>query len=101
MIRNSLNKSNLNQDGNYAYVDTLSNSHKNLIRLLELVDYGRSYHFYGIRSELWPAINDALQRIDVEIEFSSSSLLYCLPKNEALKFDVRWERIEIFFILSS
>lgn len=55
--------------------------------MLELIDYSRGYHFYGIRYELRQAIRNALQKVNVEIEFSSSSLLYCLPKNEALKFD--------------
>lgn len=77
------------------YADTLSNSYKNLTRLLELIDYSRGYHFYGIRYELRQAVRNALQKVNVEIEFSSSSLLYCLPKNEALQFDVQPYDVEL------
>lgn len=77
------------------YADTLSKSSKNLTRLLELLDYSKGYHFYGIRFELRQAIREALHRANVDIEFGSSSLLYCLPKNEALKFDVQSYDVEL------
>lgn len=77
------------------YADTLSKSSKNLTRLLELLDYSQGYHFHGIRIELRQAVRDALHRANVDIEFGSSSLLYCLPKNEALKFDVQAYDVEL------
>ncbi|XP_031631312.1 uncharacterized protein LOC116345775 isoform X2 [Contarinia nasturtii] len=59
-----------------------------LHRLLSLINYSNGCIFTGIRTDLKPVIIDALKEVNVNIALDRTSLLYYLPKEEALKFDV-------------
>ncbi|XP_031627732.1 uncharacterized protein LOC116343668 [Contarinia nasturtii] len=75
-------------DRNRAYADTLNPSHDNLFRLLQLIDYSTGYRFLGIRPEIHPILVEALRNANVEIMSDNVAILYHLPKEEALKFNV-------------
>lgn len=73
----------------FVYVDTFSASSANLERLLQLLDYTKSYTFVNIRHEHGPVIKNVLHKFKVEITSDYTQLLYFLPNEEALKFDTR------------
>lgn len=72
-----------------AYADTFDESYDRLNRLLQLIDYSKGYTFVTVRPELQPTIRAVLQKLNVEIDLDDMAWLYYLPKEEAMKFDVR------------
>lgn len=72
-----------------AYADTLNASHENLRKLLQLLDYSRGYFFLSERPEIAPTMIEAIQQINVELAFVATTVLYVIPKEDALKFDVQ------------
>ncbi|XP_031619018.1 uncharacterized protein LOC116338095 [Contarinia nasturtii] len=76
-------------DGYAVTADTLNESYDRLYRLLLLFDFSKSYVFIGVRNELKPTVNRALDELNVKITEDSPDLLYYLAKEEALKFDVK------------
>lgn len=76
------------QDRNRAYADTLNASYENLSRLLQLIDYSKGYRFLAIRPDIQPVLTSSLQKANVEIISNDVAILYHLPKEEALKFDI-------------
>lgn len=74
------------QERTNAHADTLNDSFDNLQRLVQLLDYTKGYFFLSIRDELGPIIIDALQKAEIEPVQPSRTLLYYMPKEDALKF---------------
>lgn len=77
------------KDRCYGYADTINESHENLSKLLQLIDYTKGYKFLSIRTEIRPVILDALKKANVELLQVVSTLLYYLPKEDALEFNVQ------------
>lgn len=78
------------QDRFIAYADTLNESYDRLNRLLQLIDYSKGYIFQSIRAEIRPVIRDALAKANAQVIADDTGLLYYLPKEEALKFNVQY-----------
>lgn len=78
------------KEGRRTYTDTLNASFDNLQRLVQLLDYSKGYFFVSIRDALGPAVLDALQKAKIEPVVPLVTLLYYLPKEEALKFTTEW-----------
>lgn len=76
------------QDRNRAYVDTLNESLENLSRLLRLIDYSKGYRFLGVRPDIRPALKSTLDQINVPIISDNEAILYRLPREEAMQFNV-------------
>ncbi|XP_031627117.1 uncharacterized protein LOC116343273 [Contarinia nasturtii] len=76
-------------DGYAASVDTFNESYDRLYRLLKLVDYSKNYFFMSIRTEIKPIFKRALEEVNIEITLDEPALLYYLPKNNALKFNIQ------------
>lgn len=76
------------QDRNRGYADTLNENFENLHRLLQLIDYSTGYRFLAIRPEVRSIINSSLQEIHVDIVSDNGAILYYLPREQAIKFDV-------------
>lgn len=72
-----------------AYADTLGESHENLYQLLLLIDYSNGYTFLSIRPEIQPILRQAFEKVNTEVICDETTLLFYLPKEEALKLDVR------------
>lgn len=64
----------------------MNESYDNLKRLVQLLDYSNGYFFTSIRDALGPAIMDALQKAKIEPVTPLITLLYYMPKDDALKF---------------
>lgn len=75
------------QDHHITYADTLNESHDNLKRLLQLIDYTNIAAFLSIRPELETTITSAALHIGATVLSNSSTFLYYLPKERALEFD--------------
>lgn len=76
------------QDRNRAYADTLNQSYDNLSRLLYLIDYSKGFIFLAIRPEIRGVLRSALQKMNVDIRSDNRTILYRLPKEEALQLNV-------------
>ncbi|XP_031628311.1 uncharacterized protein LOC116344072 [Contarinia nasturtii] len=72
-----------------AYADTFNESHENLSQLLQLLDYSKDYFFFSIRPSIRPTLKDALRKSNVDVGHYSTTLLYRLSKEDALKFDTQ------------
>lgn len=72
-----------------AFADTCNESYDRLNRLLQLIDYSKGYTFLSVRSEVRLVIKDALQKANIDLIMDVWNLLYHLPKEEALKFNVQ------------
>lgn len=77
------------QDRCSAYADTFNENHENLFRLLKLIDYSMGYDFLSVRPDLRPIVREAITSVGVEIVIDEPTLLYYLPKEDALKFKVQ------------
>lgn len=77
------------QDRCNAYTDTLSEYTEELLRLLLLIDYSKGYFFTSLNDRAASAVREAIKRKNVEVYIDDTNLLYHLPKEEALKFDVQ------------
>lgn len=72
------------------YADTIDTNSDRFSRLLQLFDYSNGYILSNIRCDVGPIIDDALQKVNVEIaDANSSILLYRLPKEDAMKFEIQ------------
>ena len=78
------------KDRSNAYADTLNESFDNLHRLVQLLDYSKGYFFLSIRNDLGPVILDALNKAKVDPVISSTTLLYYMSKEDALKFTAEY-----------
>lgn len=78
------------QDRSNAYADTLSESTEELLRLLLLIDYSKGYFFTSLNDRAASAVREAIRRKNVELNSDDTNLLYYLPKETALEFDVQW-----------
>lgn len=83
MLSNSYEK-----DRCYAYADTFNESHENLSRLLQLIDYSKGYIFPNERSALQSTIINAIKRTGTQILRDDVTVLYYLSKEDAMKFTV-------------
>lgn len=54
--------------------------------MVQLLDYSKGYFFMAIRSELGPVVLDALREAKIEPIRGTQTLLYYMPKEDALKF---------------
>lgn len=71
------------------HADTIDTNSGKFSRLLQLFDYSNGYIFSNIRCDVGHMIDDALQKANVEIiDANKSILLYRLPKEDAMKFDI-------------
>lgn len=78
------------QDRNIAYADTLSECTDELLRLLLLIDYSKGYFFTSLNDRAGSTVREAIKRKKIEIYTDDTNLLYYLPKEKALEFDVEW-----------
>lgn len=77
------------QDRCNAYADTLSESTEELLRLLLLIDYSKGYFFISLNDRAASAVREATKQKNVEMNIDFTNLLYYLPKEKALEFDVQ------------
>lgn len=58
--------------------------------MLLLLDYSKNYVFANVRAKVADIIADALQKVvNAKITGDVKTILYRLPKEEALQFDVQ------------
>lgn len=72
-----------------AFADTCNPCLDNLSRLLQLLDYSKGVLFTCERPEVYPIILETLKKKNLEICADYLSLLYYMPKEEALKLEVQ------------
>lgn len=65
-------------------MDTINQSKEKLCRLLKLIDFSDGFTFLNIREE----IGDVVVK-NIEVVCDDKTILYHLPKEDALKFDVK------------
>lgn len=78
-----------------AYADTLSDSFDKLHRLVQLLDYSKGYFFMSIRNDLGPVILDALREAKIEPIRPTTTILYYMSKEDALKFTAQRDDVEL------
>lgn len=78
--------SQISQDRNRAYTDTLNESSDRLFELLQLIDYSKGFRFLGIRPEIRMILKKSLQQINIEIVSDNKTILCYLSRDEALNF---------------
>lgn len=77
------------RDTRIAYADTLSENTDELLQLLLLVDYSKGYFFLSLNEHAASAVREAIKQRNIEVYSDDWNLLYHLPKENALKFDIQ------------
>lgn len=72
-----------------AYADTFSENTDELYRLLVLIDYSGGYFFLGLTDNVIPVVKDVIKLRNVDVYIDDWNLVYFLPKENALEFDIQ------------
>lgn len=71
------------------YCDSLSESIGRLKMLLDLLDYSDGVRVMHVRSKCYPAVIETFKRKQLQLEFDDPNLLYYLPKEQAVTFNIK------------
>lgn len=71
------------------YADTIDTNSDKLSRLLQLFDYSSGYIFSNVRADVGCIIVDIMQKANIEADDYTKTILYRLPKEQAMNFDVQ------------
>lgn len=72
-----------------AYADTFNELDDELSRLLQLLDYSKGYFFLSISERASGIVRKAVNQRGVKFLIDDSNLKYFLPKEDALKFEIK------------
>lgn len=81
--------------------DTLNHSNDELFRLLLLLDYSTEYFFFSYSDHVGEVVRKAVKEKNVKIGLDDSILLYYLPKEMALQFEIEYVLIQIISFQSN
>lgn len=65
-------------------------------RLLLLFDYSKGYFFTNLNDHAASTVREALKQKNIECPWDASNIVYSLPKEKALEFDVQYVLLYIF-----
>lgn len=71
------------------FVNSLSDSNEKLAKILNLLDWSKGFKVSTFRKKHRPAVVDTVNAKNLSREFDSETLLYYLPKEEAVKLTVK------------